>query len=321
MNPLVSFIVITYNAENHIIETLESARIQNYRNIELIISDDASQDNTVAVCKKWLLKNEHYFVRAELITCRVNTGIPSNYNRGVRASRGAWLKPLAGDDALMPECIKNNIDYISKHKEVKVLYSYNRVYLNDFSESNFLKINPAKLPVNIISPEITAKEQYRKLLAGDRIPFTPSLFLCRDTLFAAGLPDEDLLSEHYQTLLKLTRSGFKLHFMEKETVKYRQHENATNNTTRNYLIKPHYFRTEDFRSRYIYPYVPTDVKLFHKFSWIVNQVFRINFINKKNNMTEFIYYFLNSLINPFKYIIYFKSHFLPKYRDNIFYEK
>ena len=56
--PLVSINITTYNSSKFIIETLESAKMQTYQNIELIVSDDSSVDNTVELCKKWIEKNK-----------------------------------------------------------------------------------------------------------------------------------------------------------------------------------------------------------------------------------------------------------------------
>lgn len=53
-NPLVSVIVITYNSSKYVLETLNSVAAQTYDNIELIISDDCSVDNTVEICRNWL---------------------------------------------------------------------------------------------------------------------------------------------------------------------------------------------------------------------------------------------------------------------------
>src|SRR5215213_614705 len=108
-NPLISIIVITYNSESYVIETLESAKNQTYENIELIITDDGSTDETISLCQQWLTKNRHRFVRSEMITVEKNTGIPANCNRGVRAANGEWVKIIAGDDILDEKCIQLNV--------------------------------------------------------------------------------------------------------------------------------------------------------------------------------------------------------------------
>ena len=74
-NPLFSIIIVTYNSSPYVLETLESARAQTYQNIELIITDDCSIDNTVNICREWIDKNKERFVRTELITVEQNTGI------------------------------------------------------------------------------------------------------------------------------------------------------------------------------------------------------------------------------------------------------
>lgn len=53
---IVSVCIITYNSSKYIEETLESVRRQTYPAIELIISDDASSDDTVYICEQWIAK-------------------------------------------------------------------------------------------------------------------------------------------------------------------------------------------------------------------------------------------------------------------------
>ena len=74
-NPLVSIVVITYNSSEYVCETLESAKAQSYQNIELIVSDDASTDNTVPIVTKWIRENKSRFVCVEIVTSPSNTGI------------------------------------------------------------------------------------------------------------------------------------------------------------------------------------------------------------------------------------------------------
>lgn len=112
-NPLVSIVIITYNQSKYILETLESTRFQTYHNIELIISDDYSTDNTISICKDWLQKNKDRFINVKLVVPHKNTGTAINCNRGVNASTGKWIKLLAGDDKLPPESINDFVNFVT----------------------------------------------------------------------------------------------------------------------------------------------------------------------------------------------------------------
>ena len=101
-NKLVSVRVVSYNSAQTILDTLESIRKQTYQNIELIVSDDCSKDNTVELVYNWLEANKSRFVRTELITVPFNTGTSANVNRSIKACHGEWIKGIAADDILFP---------------------------------------------------------------------------------------------------------------------------------------------------------------------------------------------------------------------------
>lgn len=104
--PLVSIVVLTYNSSKYVIDTLNSAYTQTYQGeLELIVTDDYSTDSTIELCQQWLLTHGDRFVRAELLTVDENTGVSKNVNRGCRAAKGKWIKPIAGDDILTKDCI------------------------------------------------------------------------------------------------------------------------------------------------------------------------------------------------------------------------
>ncbi len=319
---MVSVLVVTYNSVSFVAETLESVFKQSWKEIELIITDDCSQDDTVAVCRGWLKKNEHRFIRTVLIETESNSGVPTNINRGVAVARGDWLSFLAGDDTMRPRCIEDNMLWVSSHIEIRVLFSSVGIYNNTFEPQNLMKITPDNPygSAGLMSPERNALSQYKMLLTSDRIHYTPSLFLHRETLQSLGGFDERFrLLEDYPLWLNLTRNGIKLFFMDKVTVNYRMHAKAINNTGSTFLINPNYFKQEKFRQIYVYPNLPLDLRLSARFKWIASQVFRWDCLNKQLKANRHLYDLLTVFLNPFMYSIWLKKRLSSKIRSNEFY--
>lgn len=121
--PLVSVVVVTYNSEKYVIETLESVKVQTYQNIELIITDDHSSDNTLNICEKWLENNKRRFVSLRIISSDVNTGITINRNRGCLSAQGEWIKHIDGDDKLLPSCIADYIEFVTNNPYKNIVFS------------------------------------------------------------------------------------------------------------------------------------------------------------------------------------------------------
>jgi glycosyltransferase involved in cell wall biosynthesis len=322
MSSLVSVIIVSYNSSSFIIETLDSVLRQTWKEIELIITDDCSGDDTVEICRKWLDKNGQRFVNVEVISSVTNNGVSANANRGLYAAKGNWLKFLGADDTLEPRCIEDNMEWITLHPEVKALFSRIKIFNDTFDPLNLLEVTPniPYDPKGILAPDISALSQYKMLLLSDRIHFTPSLFLNRKVLISLGGFDEKFkMFEDYPLWLNLTRNGYKLYFMNRVTVNYRRHFRAINNTDNNCLIKPNYFRSEDFRKVNTYPYLPTGIMLSQRFNWFAVQIFRINWLNRNKKLNKMIMNLLTIYLNPFKYYIYFKRLLVSNLKDKEFY--
>jgi glycosyltransferase involved in cell wall biosynthesis len=320
--PVVSVIVASYNSSQFIIETLDSILLQTWNGLELIITDDCSNDDTVEVCSGWLSENKHRFTSANILTSEKNTGVTANANRGLSKSKGDWVKFLGADDTLKQNCIEINMGLIALHPEYKVLFSQIEVYRNTFEPDNLIKTTPA-LPIlkeDIMDSKRSAESQYKMLLVADRINFSPSVFLHRETLLNVGGFDERFrMMEDYPLWLNLTRKGHKLYFMEKVTVNYRQHFKAINNTGIPYLVNPNYFKQEDFRMLYTYPYLPSDIRLNQHYNWFVLQLFRSNCLNRNKKPNRFLLSVLTTYLNPFKYYIYLRKKLKKNIKDWEFY--
>jgi len=322
MNDLVSVIISSFNSSPFIIETLDSVAGQTWKDLELIITDDCSSDGTVELCTLWLNENRLRFVNAKLLTATKNGGVSANANRGLHAAQGEWIKFLAADDILKPTCIEGNFEWVSANPGVKVLFSRIEVFRGVFQQANFIKTIPGS-PYNdkgIFSVNRCAGSQYRMLLVGDRIHFSPSLYINRETLLTVGGFDERFkLLEDYPLWLNLTKNGFRLNFMDKSTVCYRQHDTAINNTTISSLVNPNYFRTEDFRRLYIYPFLPADLRFDQKYTWYVTQIFRNGLLNMNNKTNRFLMNMLTVYLNPFKYFLWIRKRLDKRLINNEMY--
>ncbi|HIP33762.1 MAG TPA: glycosyltransferase [Bacteroidia bacterium] len=223
--PLVSIIIITYNSSKYVIETLESAKNQTYKNIELIISDDCSTDNTIKICEDWLKKNKYRFIRTNIITTEKNTGIPANCNRGLKDAKGKWIKYIAGDDFLINNAIELYLNYIKLNDNVKFLHANIKVFGNNLSKDNQLKYSDSvKYLFN--QDGISAQKQFQILLRINPV-FAPTTFIKRSLFLKYGSFEEKFkLWEDRPMWLKFTKNGVKLHYMDIITVNYRKSEDS-----------------------------------------------------------------------------------------------
>lgn len=114
-SPLVSVCVMTYNSSPYIIETLNSIKYQIYSNLELIITDDSSKDDTLKIVRAWVNENSSHFINVVIVDSPINTGVAANLNRGVKASKGEWIKTIAGDDLLRNDAISVFVDFINSN--------------------------------------------------------------------------------------------------------------------------------------------------------------------------------------------------------------
>lgn len=245
-DPLVSIIVITYNSAEYVVEALNSARDQTYKNIELIISDDCSQDSTVEICRTWLEINQKYFVKSKIISATRNAGIPANCNKGIESSNGTWVKIIAGDDVITQDCISKYIAHVKLHPEKLVLFSDVEHYFETFSETNKQPPYPTSR-LRISQRSITASEQFEVLLRVNKV-WAGSLFFSKKIFSMVGMFDDTLKRwEDRPMLLKLTKNNIKIHFLNFVSCKYRINLNSVQRSkSKSELLTP--FQLE--RDRY-----------------------------------------------------------------------
>ncbi len=220
LNPLVSVSVITYNSSKTVEDTLESINRQTYHNIELIISDDCSSDDTVAVCKKWIDVHQDRFVRVDFITAVENTGVAANMNRAMDACRGEWVKDIAGDDVLTDNSIELYVDYIREHPNAICVFANVEVFGGDEKTRHDMEQYYADEEAFFKS---TVAEQYDYLtMVGNIIP-APTSFYNREKVVELGIRNDERIPflEDRPKWINFLKAGVRFDYINMVTAKYR----------------------------------------------------------------------------------------------------
>ena len=112
---MVSVCIPTYNREEYLKHALDSALNQTYSNIEIIISDNASGDNTVSLVKSFKDK------RIRLIVQKKNIGMVPNWNACIKHAKGEFVKFIASDDLIDHNAVAQLIKPIQKDPSISLV--------------------------------------------------------------------------------------------------------------------------------------------------------------------------------------------------------
>lgn len=221
---LVSVPVITYNSSKFVLETLESIKAQTYQNIELIISDDCSTDNTIELCRKWVEENKERFVRTQIITSELNTGVSANLNRAEAACQGEWVKGIAGDDLLTPNCIADCVEYVQQN--TNIIYLFGRIEAFGASEEQNRHFAENVFDYSFFDLDIDG--QLERLVFGSNCVPASTCFYNRQKAIDLGIRNDERipLLEDWPKWINILEKGVKLEFMDKTLVKYRIHNTS-----------------------------------------------------------------------------------------------
>jgi glycosyltransferase involved in cell wall biosynthesis len=207
--PLVSICVPAYNSAKYILETLQSLKEQTYPNIEVIIVDDGSTDETEEVVKNSTFSFKYHK--------QLNSGAGSARNRAFNLSNGDFIKFMDADDLLSNQSIEAQVNLALKHPASIISGKWGRFYNDDI---NTFKLSEEKVWRNMPS----VKWIQESWTEGPNMT-QPGIFLISRTLInETGLWDESLSrgpmdDMEYYTRLILTAKN--ITFSAESTLMYR----------------------------------------------------------------------------------------------------
>jgi glycosyltransferase involved in cell wall biosynthesis len=210
--PLVTVILTAYNQEKFIGETLHSVFQQTYTNLELIVINNASTDETLAEIEGF--KNAHSFL---LIKNRFNSGLCRAFNQGLSIAKGKYVIDLSGDDILMPERIEKQVAAFELLSEDYAVVFTNALYINPAG-----KETGGHYPINKAGKAVVAVpsgDVYKNVLERYFI-CTPTMIMRTETLVALGGYDEALAFEDFDFWVR-SAAKFKYFYLDEVLTKKR----------------------------------------------------------------------------------------------------
>jgi len=186
MQALVSIIIPCYNSGKFIEKTIKNVLSQTYSNIECIVVDDGSTDNTGDVCKSLMNEGAQF-----VYLYKENGGVSSARNFGINYSKGKWIQLLDCDDRLNEDKLRFQLEYFEAfektyQKGVALYSDYEVVYMDKTDHI-------IKRETNIVG-ELTNEQLMKKILKWDFKANSP--LHANNILFKRDVFKKKLFDEH-----------------------------------------------------------------------------------------------------------------------------
>ena len=227
-NPLVTMIVLSYNQSRFVLETLESVRAQTYKNTQLIILDDCSSDDSVAIIDRWQQENE---ICCTFIRHQKNQGVCKSFNDALAAATGKYISAIGSDDVWLPDKIALQVEIMESQPEnVGVLYT----------DAFQIDEDGHPLPEMLIAscrnlPEMPQGQILDTLLEGNFIGGQTAL-IRRSCYDQVGLYDENLPWEDWDMWMRMARR-YSFLYSPTPAAKYRVHAKSVSHSDPARMLK------------------------------------------------------------------------------------
>lgn len=180
-NPLVSIVTPCYNGEKYLHRFLESVLRQTYQNIELILVNDGSTDNTYKVIEYFkpifTQKNISFITEYQ-----ENAGQAAALNRGLKLFKGDYLTCVDSDDELMPQYIEKKLEHMKNNPECAFCYG-KAIAVDDY--------NP-EIILNIVEQRSEKGNFFEDLIFVRNVFFSGYMF--RTSAFDEIIPEREIFS-------------------------------------------------------------------------------------------------------------------------------
>jgi glycosyltransferase involved in cell wall biosynthesis len=201
--PRLTVIVLVYNNGKYTVDTLDSIRDQHYPNLQCIVIDDASKDDSVALLENWIRNNP--VMPVTFVPHAANKGICASINEGLAMAEGKYIS-IIGDDIMLPGKLTGDVETLEKNPDCGFVYS-------KMITRNIATGEERRLPLR------ESDSLFKDYISGNITITTPTVMYRRSVFDIVGLFDTDLLFEDYDMHLRVL-DKFPAIFRDEYTIIY-----------------------------------------------------------------------------------------------------
>jgi glycosyltransferase involved in cell wall biosynthesis len=230
-SPLVSICIPVYNREKFIEETVMSALMQSYSNIEVVVVDNNSEDGTYEILKK--LKNKYNSLK--IFKNNTNIGPVKNWERCIELSEGQYVKLLYSDDILESTCIEKSIkplmrggDIAFVNTSVRMIDSSGRpICINNYFKKSGKYKSEIFIEQSILLKKISASASHALFRRADLSEFVnPKIVSKLDDNFEQHAIGIDIVM-----FLMISKKYKHFYYINEILVNYRSHSESITDST------------------------------------------------------------------------------------------
>lgn len=209
-SPLVSVIIPCYNAEKYVEEAVRSIMNQSYKNLEIIVTDDCSSDNTLMILETLAVED----ARIKVIKNKENLKIVKSLNNMIEIAQGKYIARMDADDISLPERIEKQVNFMEENPEYGVCGT--NAWIID---ENGKYLSKSILPINY--------NDIKELIHFKNPVYHPSILGLRSIFIMYKYKIEYQHAEDYELWNRLIKNKIKITNLSSILLKYRSYSLQT----------------------------------------------------------------------------------------------
>lgn len=140
MQPQVAVLISLYNYSKYVCEAMDSVAAQTLRNLELVVCNDCSTDDSANVALSWMKEHTERFQRLALIENDANSGLSATRNASVAFARAPFLFIFDADNKIYPRCLERSFDVLQDaDSKAAFVYSFREIFDEEHLDQHALE--------------------------------------------------------------------------------------------------------------------------------------------------------------------------------------